>query len=105
MAKIFRGLAGLGAYQPVFCGKGGSGSPKRTFQSLLDENLQVHKTIITYCFVMIIVVSVQALLKLMAFPFTGIDRKKLPDYAFLGLRRIAFGLSLIGQLDTLGRLS
>jgi len=51
------------------------------------------------------VFNVKELLKLMAFPFTGIDRKKLPDYAFLGLRRIAFGLSLIGQLDTLGRLS
>ena len=61
VAKIFRGLPGLGAYQPVSSGKGGSGSPKRTFQSLLDEILQVHKAIITYCFVMIIVVSVQAL--------------------------------------------
>jgi hypothetical protein len=47
-AKIVRGLPGLGAYQPVFCGKGGSGSPKRTFQSLLDENLQVHEDIIKY---------------------------------------------------------
>ena len=61
VAKIFRGLPGLGAYQPVFSGKGGSGSPKRTFQSLLDKNLKVHGVIIKYCFILIIVVSVQAL--------------------------------------------
>ena len=61
VAKIFRGLPGLGAYQPVSSGKGGSGSPKRTFQSLLDETLQVHKAIITYCFVMVIVLFVQTL--------------------------------------------
>ena len=61
MTKIFRGLSGLCAYQPVFSGKDGSVRAKSAGQSLLDENLQVHNSIITHCYVMVIVLSVQAL--------------------------------------------
>ena len=61
VTKIVRGLSGLCAYQPVFSGKDGSVRAKSAGQSLLDENLQVHNSIITHCFVMVIALSVQAL--------------------------------------------
>jgi hypothetical protein len=62
VAKIFLGLSGFDAYQPVFIGEDGSGESKSAIQSLVDENPQTQNDIVTHCFIMVMALFVQTLI-------------------------------------------